>query len=88
MSWSLNLIGKKSDVRDCVKAQIVDTGNAPELGNAIISEISAIPDPVPGNWGATHVIVRGSGHTGGGANELKIEPFTECVPPPPPAPQQ
>ena len=84
MSWSLNLIGKKEDVQACVKAQIVDTKYAPEIGMAIIAEISAIPGPtgVPdGHWSATHVIVRGSGHTGGGVNELKIDPFTECKTP-------
>ena len=84
MSWSLNLIGKKEDVQACVHAQLVDTKNAPELGMAIIAEISAIPGPngVPaGNWSATHVFVRGSGHSGGCVNELKIEAFTECKPP-------
>ena len=90
MSWSLNLIGKKADVQACVKAQMVDNGNAPEIGMVIISEISAIPGPtgVPdGKWSATHVIVRGNGHSGGGVNELKIEPFTECIPPAPPQPK-
>ena len=89
MSWSLNLIGKKEDVQACVKAQIVDTNNAPEIGMAIIAEISAIPGPtgVPdGAWSATHVIVRGCGHHGGSC-ELKIEAFTECIPPAPPQPK-
>lgn len=87
MSWSLNLIGKKADVAACVKAQIVDNGYASEIGNAIIAEIAALRDPTPsGGWGASDVIVKGSGHKGGGVNELKVEPFTPCAAPAPPQP--
>jgi hypothetical protein len=89
MSWSLNLIGVKADVQACVKAQIVDNGYAPEIGMAIIAEISAMPGPtgVPdGQWSATHVSVRGCGHKGG-SSELKIEAFTPCIAPPPPQPK-
>lgn len=75
MSWSLNLIGKKSAIAAKVKAQLVDNGNAPAIGNAIIGEINAIPDQSPGFWGADSVRVLGSGHTGGGISELKVEPF-------------
>lgn len=91
MSWSLNLIGKKADVQACVKAQIVDNGYAPELGNAIIAEIASIPEPpIPtkGGWGASDVIVIGNGYKGGGVNALKIEPFTPCYAPPQPQPPQ